>query len=252
MKTLLPASWKVPALFLARLGDSAGRQRAMFADGHLLLVLHEPSRPGERSRNARFFWREPNGNWSAHAKGASSLSLKKHIAEFSDRVEALDNLLQNASRADDYYQLLQTITPLHRTSRNLHAALQQARELVPDDRDLITARDAAGDIERSLELLHGDAKNGLEYTVAHETEQQSQRTYEMAVSAHRLNLLAAIFFPIASVSSIFGMNLRSGLDDVPAPLLFWAIVAIGLITGIMLTFVIASRPAPPITAGERS
>src|SRR4029077_1369179 len=105
------------------------------------------------------------------------------------------------------FRLLQKVAPLHRTARNLHATLQQAREFVPDDRDLIVARDTSGDIERSFELLHNDAKNGLDYTVALETELQSQRTYEMAVSAHRLNLLAALFFPIATLSAIFDMKL---------------------------------------------
>jgi hypothetical protein len=252
MKTLLPVTWKVPAEIEARLGDSAGRQRAMFADGHLLLILHEPSPSSQRSRIARFFWREPNGSWSAHAKGGGAMSLKKHLAEFTDRVEALENQLQIASGADDYFRLIQAVAPLHRTSRNLHATLQQAREAIPDDRDIIVARDAAGEVERAAELLHGDAKNGLEFTVAHETEQQSQRTYEMAVSSHRLNLLAAIFFPIASLSSVFGMNLSNGLDAWQTPALFWGILGAGLISGLLLTLIVAKKPTPPPSFAERT
>jgi len=96
------------------------------------------------------------------------------------------------------FDLLRSIAPLHRTARHLYATLQEARELVPEDRDLINLRDQIGEIERALELLHGDAKNGLEFTVARQAEQQAERTYDMAVSAHRLNLLAAAFFPVAT------------------------------------------------------
>jgi len=65
--------------------------------------------------------------------------------------------------AEDFYGLLRLTAPLHRTARHLHATLQQARELVPDDRDLINLRDQIGEIERTIELLHGDARNGLDF-----------------------------------------------------------------------------------------
>jgi hypothetical protein len=54
---------------------------------------------------------------------------------------------------------------VHRTTRHLHATLQEARESAPDDRDLINLRDQAGELERAVELLHGDAKNGLDFTM---------------------------------------------------------------------------------------
>ena len=141
MKTIVPATWTIPAQLQARLGDSAGRQRAMTADGHLLLVLHEPPGPDDRVRKARLFWRQPSGEWNSSTKGAGPQALKKHLAEFSERVDQLENKLQAADGAADYFQLLQEVAPLNRNSRNLHAALQQAREMVPDDRDLIVARD---------------------------------------------------------------------------------------------------------------
>jgi hypothetical protein len=252
MKSIVPATWTIPAQLQARLGDGAGRQRAMTADGHLLLVLHEPPGPDDRVRKARLFWRQPSGEWTSSTKGSGPQALKKHLAEFSEHVDRLENRLQEAGGATDYFQLLQAVAPLHRNSRNMHAALQQAREMLPDDRDLIVARDSAGDIERAMELLHTDAKNGLDYTVAHETELQSQRSYEMAVSAHRLNLLAAIFFPIAALSSIFGMNVSHGLEGYyPGPWIFWGTLGVGFVTGLLLTLLIARRPVPPPDAAER-
>jgi hypothetical protein len=41
-KSVVPPSWEVPPQFRERLGERVGRQRAMLADGHLLLVLHRP------------------------------------------------------------------------------------------------------------------------------------------------------------------------------------------------------------------
>jgi Mg2+ and Co2+ transporter CorA len=197
------------------------------------------------------FWRDPAGNWSSNGKGAGIGALKKHLSDTLERVTALEEQFQNANGAADYFQLLQSLAPLHRTTRNLHATLQHARELVPADRDLIVARDAGGDMERSLELLHSDARNGLEYTVAIETEQQSQRSYEMTVCAHRLNLLAAIFFPIATISTIFDMRLPHGLETWQAPWLFWVLLAGGFASGLLLSLLVARKPKWNISALAR-
>jgi Mg2+ and Co2+ transporter CorA len=250
MGWLIPPDWNVPAGFAKRLGDAAGRQRAMTADGHLLLVLHQPPEPTEATRKARLFWRDAEGEWRSNALGDGAQALKKHLAEFAARVEDLEERSQTAQSAEDYYRLLQTIAPLHRTTRNLHATLQQARAEMPADRELLNARDRAGEIERSLELLYADAKNGLDFTVAFQSEQEAQRAYEMAVAAHRLNLLAALFFPIATMAAIFGMNLRHGLEGWGTPF-FWGVLAVGLVCGVLLAGIVARRPAPAIRPTAR-
>jgi hypothetical protein len=248
MGLFIPFDWQVPSLFAKRLGDSVGRQRAMSADGHLLLVLHEPPVAGVPERTGRVFWRDPEGTWKSKPFGDGVQALKRHVAEFADRVEQAEKQWQSASTAEDYYRLLLAIAPLHRTARNLYATLQQARELVPEDRDLINQRDQVGQIERALELLHSDAKNGLDYTVAHQAEQQAERSYEMTVSAHRLNLLAATFFPLATLSAvysaIFGMILAHGEQEWSTPALFWGILGVGLVCGLVLGQLVARKPAP--------
>jgi hypothetical protein len=251
MRLLIPQEWQAPSVFSQRLGDSAGRQRAMSAEGHLLLVLHEPPKAGATARIARLFWRDPEGHWRSKVFGDGPHALRRHVLEFAERVEELEKQWQNAGAAQDYFLLLRTIGPLHRTARHLHAVMQEARNLVPDDRDLLNLRDQVGEIERSLELLHGDAKNGLDFTVAHQAEQQAQRSYEMAVAAHRLNVLAATFFPLATLSTIlaavFGMMLAHedhGLEDLSTPALFWALMGVGLVCGLVLGKIIARKPAP--------
>ena len=259
MRLLIPHDWQVPSTFAQRLGDSAGRQRAMSAEGHLLLVLHEPPKVGSAERVGRLFWRDPEGHWRSKPLGDGPHALKRHVTEFAERVDELEKQWHAAGSAQDYYLLLRTISPLHRTARHLHVVLQEARELIPEDRDLINLRDQVGEIERALELLHGDAKNGLDFTVAHQAEQQSQRSYEMAVAAHRLNLLAATFFPLATLSTIFaavfGMMLAHekdhGMDGISSPALFWVLMSVGLAGGLLLGQLIARKPAPVSDASQK-
>jgi Mg2+ and Co2+ transporter CorA len=224
----------------------------MFGDGHLLLVLHAPPQVGEDQRTGRLFWREADGSWKSNALGTGVAALKSHLAEFAARLDQLDDELQTAASSHDFYRLLQAIAPLHRTARNLHATLQQAREMLPADRELINVRDAAGELERTAELLHGDIKNGLEFIQANQSEEQTRRSYEMTVAAHRLNLLVAMFFPIATLSTIFGMNLTHGLEVYNTPAAFWGVLLAGFVCGLLLTGVVASRPPQPAPAKRKT
>jgi hypothetical protein len=249
MRLNLPADWHLPALFTHRLGDMAGRQRAMFADGHLLLILHEAPVAGVPARTGRLFWRQPDGHWRSKPLGEGAHALKRHVAEFADRVDALERRWQEAASAADYFELLRAISPLHRAVRHLYTVLQEARELVPHDRDLINVRDQVGEIERALDLLHSDARNGLDFRIAHQTEQQAERTYDMAISAHRLNVLAAMFFPIATLSAvytaIFSLFLAHGeRHDWSSPALFYILLVACLPCGFLLARRIARPPAP--------
>src|SRR5688572_9225372 len=107
MKTILPATWTVPERFKQRLGESAGRQRAMSAEGHLLLILHAPPGPDDHERAARLFWKAPDGKWLSNALGGGVAALRKHLDEFRERLESLEVDLQKAEEARDYFDLLQ-------------------------------------------------------------------------------------------------------------------------------------------------
>jgi Mg2+ and Co2+ transporter CorA len=243
MAKILPPAWTLPTAIATRVGDRAGRQRAMAADGHLLLVLHETPEADEDDRVARLFWRDDKGNWKSNTLGTGIQALRKHLEEYSARVDLLENQLSHAKRADELSEVLSHIGPIHRAIRHLHAALQQAREAIPGDRDIILCRDEAGDIERAAELLHYDAQNELDLAVVRQSEEQTRRTYEMAVSAHRLNLLAAFFFPLATLSALFGMNIRHGLESHQTLWPFWIVMLGGIGIGAVLTAMIMSRPS---------
>ena len=242
--SLVPAAWDVPAIFRQRLGDKVGRQRAMFADGHLLLILHSPPSADDDDRHGRLFWRAPDGTWKAKSSSNGRRALKEHLAAYRKRLEELEELESGAESADDYFAVLSESNPIYRAARNQHMAMQHARELTVDARDVINFRDQTYEIERAAELMHTDTKNALDFSVARRTEEQAQSSFQMAVSSHRLNVLAAFFFPIATLSSLLGTNLKHGYEELHAPWLFLGMLGVGLLIGLVLKAAI-TRQSPP-------
>lgn len=206
----------------------------MVHNRHLLLVLHTvPDK--DRSRNAAFFWRSPEGVWKAGGAAKGNLqALRAHLEEFSKVAQGLEDQVDRAQGASDYFAVLQASAPLLRTSRNQHRTLQEAREAVPEDQDLINLRDQAGETERTLELVYGDAKNGLDYTTAKRAEEQAQISAGIAKAGHRLNLLAALFYPITAIGTLLGVNLQNGLETWSAPWPFWGFLGLSLLVGLTL------------------
>jgi hypothetical protein len=215
----------------------------MFEDQNLLLVLHAPPGPDDEQREGRFFWRKPDGSWVSTTAAKGQMALDAHLAEYDEILDALDEREERACSADDYFELIRQLNPIVRATRNLHAALQQAREMVRDDKRIINFRDQAYSLERRAELLAGDTKNTLEYAIARRSEEQAAAGERMAVAAHRLNLMAAFFFPLATLSAIFGVNLRHGLEperfDSVWP--FVLVTATGLFAGGVLALYLTRR-----------
>jgi Mg2+ and Co2+ transporter CorA len=161
---------------------------------------------------------------------------------FRKRVNELDDQIETATTAAQLYSALRIATPLARAARYQHRALQEAREAI-DNRDLIVLRDIAGDVERTVELLTGDAKNALDYIEAKEAEAQTALAHRATEAQHRLNMVAALFLPITAVGSVLGMNLHHGFEN-SGPAAFWIVCAAAFATG----FVVRAL----VTRGERS
>ena len=231
---LLPSGWSVPALFHARLGDEVGRQRLMASEGHLLLVLHAPPSADEDERSGRFFWRDTEGMWRASIQGSGVAAMVDHLSEFEGLLEALEDRESKATRAREYFEVLRELTPLHRAARNLHSVLQKAREAMNEDSRIIRWRDEAYSIERTAELLLGETRHGLDFVTAMRAEEQAVEAHNMAEAGHRLNVLAALFFPLATIASLLGMNVPTGLEDSPAPWTFIGVLVVGGIIGVGL------------------
>ena len=135
--------------------------------------------------------------------------------------------------AEEYFSLLEAIAPMRLATQNLQTALQTAREGVPEDRDIIDLRDWAYDIERTLKLLQENAKNALDYKIAQRAEQQAQLSVESVETGHRLNILAAMFFPLTAISCLFGINVVSGFENTTL-MTFWAIVLGSVVLGLIV------------------
>ncbi len=253
-QTLLPKIWEVPTIFRDRLGKGAGRQRSMFSEGHLLVILHAPPKPGDDERTGCFYWRSPDGKWKSTAHGSGIGALQKHLEEYQKRIAALEKMEARAQSAKEYFTVLNELTPLNRATRNLYAALQQAREMATADRELITCRDWAGDLDRDTDLLFTDTKNGLDILIAQKAEEQAQQSLEMSLAGHRLNVLVAIFFPLATLAALLGMNVPHGLEqaEVKPPMTFLIVLLIGLATGVVLKLVYMDGPKSSRTSDAES
>ena len=242
----IPDEWSVPQVFRDRLGERAGRQRVMNAEGHLLLILHKVPLPGQPEREGVFFWRAPDGQWEA-TRGVGVNGLRRHVQEFAAAIDDLETKHDHAGSAADYYDIIQAVVPIHRTGSHLYAVLQAAREASPEDRDLITVRDRAGEVDRAAELLHADTLHSLNYLVARRSEELAMSSHHLSHTGHRINMLAAIFLPITAIGSVFGMNLASGLEH-RGPLVFWSVLLIGAMVGYTLHAAFAAADSPASSA----
>jgi hypothetical protein len=246
MATVIPESWQVPIKFRQRVGAHAGRQRAMIDNGHLLLILHELPGAKEMERSARLFWRSPDGTWKASGgrEGGGLPVLKRHLESFQTAIQQFDDAVdqavtKGALQPEPFFEVITRATPVQRTTRNMHKALQQAREGI-EDKDIITLRDLAGDLERAIDNVVADADNGLAFSAAKNAAAQAQQATRGANAQHRLNLLAALFFPVTAIGTIFGTQMNTGLEGA-GPWLFWAIVAGAFGVGFLVRSSVSAR-----------
>jgi len=148
------------------------------------------------------------------------------------------------------FDLVESLTPLVRAARNMHQALQAAREAIKGDTFLIETRDLAYEVERNLDLLLQDVRNAIHYRTAREAEEQARLSREALRASHRLNMLAALFFPLTAIASVFGMNFAHGLDQ-RRPAMFWLVFAVGAGLGFAMKAWVLAEPKGRETPGER-
>lgn len=238
----LPPNWNVPQKFRDRLGTHAGRQRAMIEDGQLLLILHAAPDPADPDkREGRLFWRDAAGGWRATGGGSSVGALRRHLETFGEAIDKIEAQVQAAVGSADLFQAVRAATPLVHAARNQHRALQAAREGIAVDKDLISLRDLAYDLERAAELILTHARDALEFTIARRAEEQAAQGEHMVAASHRLNMLAAMFLPVTALGSLLSMSVDSGLSRFPAPFTFWAIAGLALVVGFWIR---STMPGP--------
>lgn len=228
---IIPPTWSLPDAIRLRLGQSTyGRQRTIAEEGHLLLVLHKPPGPDDRGREGLLFWRNPAGDWQFSRGGPGPGGLKRHVQSFTEIEARLTHQYEQAADLNALFELMEALMPLVRSARNLHQALQTARDAVKNDMFLIEMRDLAYEVERNFDLLLEDTRNEIQHRTAREAELQARLSKEALQASHRLNILAALFFPLTAIASLFGMNLAHGLDQ-SRVLVFWLVAAVSIALG---------------------
>ncbi len=242
---LIPSHWSsFPEEFRIRLGTNVGRQRVMKANEDLLVIAHVVPEHDEAGRRGVLFWRNSQGEWQCSNGDPGKMSLAMHLDRYAKRIDQYEHQETTAIRADDYLPLLEGLAPLVRSSRNLLDALEEARKALPKERQLIDHRDRAYDLSRQAELLYEDAKNSMDVAVIRRADEQANATHQMTIAAHRLNMLAAVFFPFATLGAIFGTTLTDNWSWSQSPLPFILFLIIGLLVGLALSLFIV-RPVRP-------
>jgi hypothetical protein len=253
---IIPPTWSLPEAIRVRLGQNTyGRQRAIFEEGHLLLVLHRPPGPDDAAREGSLFWRTPAGEWQCSRGGPGPGSLKRHIQSYAELEHKLAQDHENAPDTTTLFDLVEALTPLVRAARNMHTALQAAREAVKSDQFILEMRDLAYEAERNYDLLLEDVRNEIQHRMAREAEEQAKLSRQALQASHRLNILAALFFPLTAVASVFGMNLAHGLNP-SSVVMFWVVSAVSIALGFAMKSWVLGRQGndnvpPPLPPGKK-
>ncbi|MFN9852254.1 MAG: hypothetical protein ACK57P_10605, partial [Planctomycetota bacterium] len=83
--------------------------------------------------------------------------------------------------------------------------------------------------------LYEDAKNSLDVAMVRRADQQAQTANRMMLAAHRLNVLAALFFPFATLGAILGTTLTDNWTWSKSAIPFLGYVVVGGLAGLLLT-----------------
>lgn len=238
----IPGNWQLPDEFSQRLGTTVGRQRFMQAGQDCLIVAHDVPEHDEVGRRGVLFWRDGNGEWRCSNGDPGKVALQMHLERYSKKLDEFDAKEEKAIRADDYLPVLEGLAPIVRSMRNLLEALEEARKAMVDERSIIDHRDRAYELSRQAELLYEDAKNSMDVAVVRRADEQAAASRQMTIAAHRLNMLAAMFFPFATLGAIFGTTLTDQWSWSGSSMPFIVFLVTGLIIGAILTLFVA-RPA---------
>lgn len=226
--------WKLPPEIEARLGDDTyGRQRAIYEVGHLLLLLHVPPAASTIERETLVFLRRPDGSFHCNGLPGGEARLRGLLADYRKLWEECDQQYDLAQSAAELFRLLERLAPLNRATTNMAGVLQTARDHVPEDRLLLNLRDESYEISRAFDLLVIDAKLKLDYKIASNAEQSSAKAEELAAAQHKLNVLAALTFPVMALATVLGMNLTHGFEE-GSPAIFFSVLAFTFALGILV------------------
>lgn len=232
---LIPPNWDFPDFLRRRLGRNVGRQRLIVENDQLLIVAHEVPLHSSDTRSGILFWRDARREWHASNGDPGLVGIENLLSRYDKRIDEYDLAETKAQSAAEYLRVLEGLAPIARASSHLHTVLQEARRADPEESTLIDLRDQAYEQARTAELTYQYAKNEMDVSVVRRAEQQAVAADKMTVTAHRLNVMVALFFPIATLSGILGTTLTDNWSWSKSPAPFILFVLFGLFAGVVLT-----------------
>ncbi|MBN4073974.1 hypothetical protein JYT61_00275 [bacterium AH-315-E10] len=225
-------NWVLPEAIENRLGPNTyGRQRVLHEGDDLLIILHDVPNADQHDREHCVFWRDGSAHLFYNGGDNGEYKLRALMERYDKRYEELEELYDNATDSQILFHLIEELIPINRACNNMTTTLQKARECVRDDLFLIEMRDFSSQLQQNYEILLSDSKTALDYRIAKYAEEQTIQGKEAVDAQHRLNILAAVFFPLTTIATIFGMNLKHGLSE-RSVLVFWLVFIIGISVGI--------------------
>lgn len=242
MNTIIPKAWDIPEVFRNRMGQDVGKQRLMTEAGHHLVVLHELPQKGDRGvRKPALFWVNEVGEWKSMPSSGGREALKQLVQDYHSKVMDLEARLGHMDgdeTAENVHEVLDQAAPLYRAMRNLASVMQELRTALNTDREVLDIRDMALAAELSIDLVLADAKSSLEYLIAKNAMIQAKETAKAAKEAQKLNRLAALFFPLVTLASFFGMNPPSEILNYGG---IYVVIISGLVMGGLLWIILSKK-----------
>jgi hypothetical protein len=238
----LPPGWEIPTQIRRRFGNRSGRQRSIDSDGHVVLVVHQLPEKNSLAREGVYFWRKPGGEWENTERGQSLQPLVGILANYEAALDRYCEEIEQAVSIQPLFAIVRNLGPVNRAIRNLHETLAAARDGVNHDEDrapLQNLIDDSGDLARNAELMAEDVRHSIDLYQAQQIESQAEHSRELERAGHRLNSLAALFLPLTAVASLFGMNLKNGLENAPT-WTFWAVLAGSVVAGKIVSETLSS------------
>ena len=224
-------NWELPQAIEDRLGVyTYGNQRTIFEENHLLIILHDLPKFQKKETEPQIFLVKPDLSFWYNGYENGKFGMNALLESYKKIYDELDEKASEAKTAKDFFVILEKLLPLTRKVKLLAKTLQTAREQVPNFSDMIAFRDWGAELQQGFDVLLADCKLSLDFRVAQQTEQQVIDTNASIKAQNKLNLMASFTFPIMAVSTIFGMNLANGLENM-TPIYFWGVCAIGVGVG---------------------
>jgi Mg2+ and Co2+ transporter CorA len=221
------STFEVPPSLAHHVGRSVGRQRVITDDGAVLIVLHRPPIDDYWKREGVFLLKKPNTAWLTKGERSARILLDSYRTVAC----GFDEEFEDASTPSALFALLDRLVPIRRSARNVHAVLAEAGKHLREDTELAEWINFAYETERGLDLLYDDIRHTIDSHLARIEEEHMELAKQSVIATNRLNLLVALFLPLATIASVLGMNLSHGInkDD---PRYFMAVVVFGILLGI--------------------